>query len=194
MGGVFQSVLLSQDGGVTINIRDSSGTGITSTLIGTKQSLDVNIANTSGPVAPGVAASQSDLAGLVYNAVAATGSTGQQAALQGDINFNLKTNDVNSSNIASKLSPANSAITAINVSTSSQVMLASNPNRKGLWAFNNSNQPAYIALAATSSLTLFSTRINPYSLLETDLGTYTGAVAIIFPATGTGQVYPTELS
>jgi len=47
-------------------------------------------ATTAGPVAPGTAAAQSNLGGLVYNSTAPTFTTGQQGALQGDINGNLK--------------------------------------------------------------------------------------------------------
>lgn len=43
--GLYQDVFESADGGVFANLRDSSGTGITSTLISAKQSLDVNVAN-----------------------------------------------------------------------------------------------------------------------------------------------------
>lgn len=43
--GLYQNVLESADGGVFINLRDGSGTAITSTLVGSKQAVDVNIAN-----------------------------------------------------------------------------------------------------------------------------------------------------
>lgn len=43
--GLFQDVFESADGGAFVNLRDSAGTGITSTLISAKQALDVNVAN-----------------------------------------------------------------------------------------------------------------------------------------------------
>lgn len=41
--GLYQGVLESADGGAFINVRDAAGTGITSTLVSTKQGLDVNV-------------------------------------------------------------------------------------------------------------------------------------------------------
>ena len=43
--GLYQDILESSDGAAFINLRDSAGGGITSTLNGGKQSLDVNVAN-----------------------------------------------------------------------------------------------------------------------------------------------------
>lgn len=43
--GLYQNILESADGGAFVNLRDAAGTGITSTLNGSKQSLDVNVAN-----------------------------------------------------------------------------------------------------------------------------------------------------
>lgn len=43
--GLYQDILESADGGAFVNLRDASGTGLTSTLVSSKQALDVNIAN-----------------------------------------------------------------------------------------------------------------------------------------------------
>jgi len=43
--GLYQNVLESADGGAFVNLRDSAGTGITSTLVSGKQGLDVNVIN-----------------------------------------------------------------------------------------------------------------------------------------------------
>lgn len=43
--GLYQNILESADGGAFVNLRDASGTGITSTLVSGHQALDVNIVN-----------------------------------------------------------------------------------------------------------------------------------------------------
>lgn len=49
--GLYQDTLESADGGSFVNLRDAAGTGITSTLTGGRQALDVNIAGGSSSAA-----------------------------------------------------------------------------------------------------------------------------------------------
>jgi hypothetical protein len=56
-----------------------------------------------GSVVAGTAATKSSLAGLIYNSAAPTLTTGQQVALQGDVNGNLKVNIAASTTLSENL-------------------------------------------------------------------------------------------
>lgn len=98
--GLYQNVLESADGGAFVNLRDSSGTGITSTLVGSSQALDVNVANT---VTVGIADESSFTYGTtpfqpvggVYNTSITQLTSGQSGALSltsfRDVRVNLRT-------------------------------------------------------------------------------------------------------
>jgi outer membrane protein assembly factor BamE (lipoprotein component of BamABCDE complex) len=83
----------------------SLGTIATNT---TGASTAANQTATQGSKTGGAAASNSDLVGGVYNSSPPTLTTGQQAALQFDVNGNLKTNVANT-NANGRATPANSS-------------------------------------------------------------------------------------
>jgi hypothetical protein len=72
------------------NLNDGVGTPISSSLINSKQRLDVNLV-AGGPVTPGTVAFQSLLIGGQFNTVLPTLTTGQQASIQVDSSGRLLT-------------------------------------------------------------------------------------------------------
>lgn len=94
--GTTPSQLLGVDsaGKITTKLNDGAGTAITSQTNGAQQALDV-ISQSNGPVAPGTAASFSDLIGGQYSASPITLTDGQQSAIQVDANGRLYSNVTN---------------------------------------------------------------------------------------------------
>jgi len=96
--GLYQNILESADGGAFVNLRDGSGTGITSTLISGKQALDVNIATAS--VVVGVAdesaftygTSTYQPIGGVFNSSITALTSGQGGAFSVTANRDLRVN------------------------------------------------------------------------------------------------------
>ena len=89
---VSQALLVNPDGSINVNtgasdanvnLHDGSGVAITSVVNGSQTALST-IDQADGPVAPGTAASFSQLAGGVYHTAPPTLTNGQQAALQVD--------------------------------------------------------------------------------------------------------------
>lgn len=84
MGGIYQNLLESSDGGPYVNLRDGSGTGITSTAISAIQALDVYIrGGTIGTVDEAAftyGASQYTPIGGVYQDTSPTLTAGQGGA------------------------------------------------------------------------------------------------------------------
>lgn len=98
-----------------------------------------------GPVSPGTAATKSLLAGAVYNSSAPTLTTGQQAALQSDVNGNLKVD------LATSIPAGTSLIGATNLYVNG--------------ATNSATNPAFVTL--TSSLP--GNPVNSYYVSPTNL-------------------------
>lgn len=82
--------LLAVDAAGLIGIRnyDGAGVAITSQANGGQRALDV-MSQSAGPVAPGAAASFSDLIGAQYNATLPVATDGQQVSVQVDANGRL---------------------------------------------------------------------------------------------------------
>lgn len=83
--------------------------------------------------------------------------------------------------------------TTIAASTTSAVVLAANPARKGVEIYNNSSLATlYLSFGATASPTAFAEKISPNTLLELP-GNYLGAISGVWSvASGSAQV--TEFS
>lgn len=69
--------------------------------------------------------------------------------------------------------------TAVNSSTTSQTLLASNTSRKGAIIWNNSTAYLYIELGGTASSSVFSIRLDPNGYCELPFG-YVGTVTGIW--------------
>lgn len=85
------------------------------------------------------------------------------------------------------------AISSISSQNTTQTMLVANPARKGFAVYNDSNQVAYIAYAATASATAFTIPMQPQSYYETDSHCYKGVISIIWAAAN-GAARVTELT
>lgn len=151
-----------------------------------------------GPVTPGAAASKSMLNGLVANSTAPTATAGQQLALQGDLNGNLKVVLVNSTD-ASPIPVTNAndnagtaVLTSVAASITSVSLLASNTARKSFSLYNDSSSVLYVAYAATASNSAYTVKVQPQAFHVPDKN-YTGAISGIW-VTAAGAAKMTELS
>ena len=75
---------------------------------------------------------------------------------------------------------------------STQVLLAANPDRKAFVILNLTTKPAYVALAPTSTTSLFSYLVLPFATLESNEVIYKGVISVICDGTGAFQI--TELT
>lgn len=100
---------------------------------------------------------------------------------------------IDSGSTASTLPVTTSVLSNVTGSVSSGPLAASNPNRKGLYIYNDSSATLYIAFAPTASISSFTTPIPGNDLYEMPLPIYTGTVSGLWSgATGFARV--SELS
>lgn len=98
-------------------------------------------------------------------------------------------NPVNVTGTLTESESATAVLTAVSVTTSSTLLLAANPARKG-FTIQSKDGPLYIALSGTASTALFSSyvlRLNSYERND-----YTGAVSAVVDS-GTTTAMVTEL-
>lgn len=215
VGGVYNSTITNLTSGqsgaasltafrdLRVNLRTSGGvellgqqlmTASVPVTIASNQSAISVTTNALGSATGGTAGTQSDLSGAVYNSSPITLTTGQQAALQSDVNGYLKTNDANSSAILALMKMATGTITTPTLTASSSTLLALNAARKGFSIFNTTLFPIYLAVAATATAAAFTIRVAGNSFYES-VGdrVYTGIITMITPTvTGTPTVPVTE--
>lgn len=72
-------------------------------------------------------------------------------------------------------------LTSVSLTTSTQVLLASNASRRGFMIYNDSLNMLFVAFAATASTTAFSTKIQPGGAYEPGID-YTGVISGISSA------------
>lgn len=85
-------------------------------------------------------------------------------------------------------------LTSVAVTNTSISLLAANASRKGAIIVNDTNQPIYVAFAATASTTAFTYVIaKTGGTLELTRPIYQGAISAITPVAATGKVFCTEL-
>lgn len=218
--GLYQSVLESSDGGAFVNLRDGSGTNITSTAVSGKQAVDVNIANSMTIGIPDQTTftyGTTDFlpVGGVFQDTSPTLSAGQSGSFrvtaQRGQHVNLRTSagvelgnttgtalftqDNNSASILSLMQAATGTITVPTVTTASTTALASNAGRKAFSIYNPSIYTVAIAFAATATLSAYTTLIRPNAYYERNsMRVYTGIVTMIGPVglTGTPNIVVTE--
>lgn len=82
----------------------------------------------------------------------------------------------------------------ITSTSTSTTILNANASRLGMVIVNDSNQPMFVAFAATASTTAYSIRLEPADTYETSSLVYTGAVSAIWSGTPTGAARITELT
>jgi hypothetical protein len=87
---------------------------------------------------------------------------------------------------------SSSNITSVNATTSSTVILASNPNRITASIFNNSNKTMYLALAATATTSLYSIQIASGAYYELP-AVYTGIISAVWASGANSAALITEL-
>lgn len=110
------------------------------------------------------------LANVNAAAVALVDATGAQIGVSGALPVTFVAN-----------APATSTLSAVSTGfTGSQVALASNPNRKQAFFFNDTNKPAYLAYAGTSSTGAFTFQLPAGGEYNTDLSAYTGIISVIW--------------
>lgn len=103
--------------------------------------------------------------------------------------------DGNAGSILALMKPATATLTQVTLSTSSQSVLASNANRKGMMMYNQSNKIIYIAFGATATAVAFTVAIQPNGYAEwCDDRVYTGALSVIGAAGVSGSLAVTELT
>jgi hypothetical protein len=143
---------LTQVGGSAIALGQTTMSASLPVTIASNQSA-LNVLNTAnGSVAGGTAGTQSLLAGLVYNTTAPTLTNGQQAALQGDVNGNLKVN------LETAIPAGSNLIGGTNVYVGGSIATVSNPLPVTITSSTPGtavqNYQTSAALAAGSSVTL----------------------------------------
>lgn len=218
--GFFQGFLESADAGQFINVRDSAGTGITSTLNGSKQGLDVNIINamTIGVVDEATftyGTSTYQPVGGVFNTSVTPLTSGQAGAVQLSANramfVNLRTaagvelgnssgdalfvQDINAASILGLMQAGTGTITAPLFTAVSSVALASNAARKAMTFYNPSTFKVLLAFAATATAAAYTFPLAPNQVYERNSNRiYTGPVAVISSTaiTGTPNLLVTE--
>lgn len=98
---------------------------------------------------------------------------------------------LNVTNVANVISTT-ANLTNITSTISSQLILNSNPNRKGFIMFNDSNETCFISFASSSSTTLFTIFLSTKMTYQNEAIIYTGPISVIWTiADGTLRV--TEL-
>lgn len=83
-------------------------------------------------------------------------------------------------------------LSSVSLTTSSQVFLAANANRKGFIIYNDSLNMVFLAFAATASTTAFSTKIQAQGAFDSDID-YTGVISGI-ASSASGAVRITEFT
>lgn len=254
--GLYQDALESTDQGVFINLRDGSGTNLTSTLVSAKQALDVNVANS---ISVGTADKTTYTYGTttflpvggVFQDTSPTLTAGQSGAFrltaQRGVHVNLRTSagvelgdsnadgiftkpgdgtnvgtfsatseaftqirqagnvanvtaanelkviDTNAGSLLTLFKPGTGTLTQLAVTTSSQTLLASNANRKGWSAVNDTNKVIYIAASATATTAAYTVRLAANSFYESlDARVYTGVLSCIGASGVSGNATVTE--
>lgn len=213
--GLYQSVLESADGGAFVNLRDSTGTGITSTDAGGgKQALDVNIA--AGTIMVGNAdesaftygTSMYQPIGGVFNSSITNLTSGQGGVVNltafRDMRMNLRTSagvelgnstgtalftqDNNSASILSLMQSTTGTITTPAVTAASTTALASNALRKAFSIYNPTLFNVCLAFGGTATVSAFSIFLRPNSLYERNSDrVYTGQITMIATTAVTGS-------
>lgn len=86
-----------------------------------------------------------------------------------------------------------STTSRVNSSTSSHLLVAANPNRKGLLFYNDSAAYQYVKFGINAGLTDFAVRLVPQVFYEVAAPIYVGQIDVISSNTN-GAIQVTELS
>lgn len=85
-------------------------------------------------------------------------------------------------------------VTSVSDSDSSQQLVASNTDRKGLIIVNDSSQILYIKFGGAAGTTDYSIRLVPFGTYEMGYPKYLGAIHGIWAANGSGSARITEFA
>lgn len=99
---------------------------------------------------------------------------------------------INVANVTSVVS-STATLSNLTASTSSQMVLAANPLRKGFILFNDSTSNCFIAFAATTTTSAFSIFLNSNMTYQNEAIIYTGNISALW-TTATGFLRITELT
>ncbi len=83
--------------------------------------------------------------------------------------------------------------TSVAISSTSVLVVAANPNRRGLMLFNNSTTTVYIAYDGTATMTHLTFPIPSLTTWTMAFPIYLGAIAAVRAAAGDGKILSTEL-
>jgi hypothetical protein len=89
--------------------------------------------------------------------------------------------------------PANATLTQPTVNTTSSVIAAANPARRGLIVHNTSGRRIFVAFAATASAAAYTYDVANGNQFEIPLNGYTGVVSVVTNA-GSGTICVTEVT
>lgn len=89
--------------------------------------------------------------------------------------------------------PANATLTQPTVNTTSSVIAAANPARRGLIVVNTSGRKLFVAFAATVTSTAYTYEVSNGNQFEIPLNGYTGDVSVVTNA-GSGTIRVTEVT
>ena len=90
--------------------------------------------------------------------------------------------------------PAAAAKTSVALSTTSVLLVPSNPDRRFVSIYNLSNRTLYLSFGATASLTDFTVQVPKDVYFEGQKDGYTGDISGIWQSSGTGAAKITEVS
>lgn len=89
--------------------------------------------------------------------------------------------------------PANATIATVPVTTTDAVLLAANPDRRGVVLTNEASKTLYVAFGAVASATAYTYPVPSGQTKEFPLNGFTGAIHGVLSA-GTGNVRITEIT
>lgn len=162
-------------------------------------SQGVTLSSILGALAPlATAANQSTANASLASILSAMATAANQASIiSGMATATNQASEITALNaISGKLSaPASAAISSINQSPTSQVVLASNANRKGLYLYNDSGAKLYVAYSATASSSAFTLLLSANTGQEIDsTKVYTGIISGVWASGTGGKLQITELT
>ncbi|HET8686448.1 MAG TPA: hypothetical protein VFM18_07260 [Methanosarcina sp.] len=119
----------------------------------------------------------------------------KQNTLTAGAGISIVNNTISLSGSTSAVKQAGTAmLTNVTSSTSSVTILNANTARLGMLIVNDTNQPMYIAFAATASTTSYSVLLQAGDTYESGAMIYTGQVTAIWTGTPTGAARVTEFT
>lgn len=179
--------------GATENSEIAALNSIISALAPLATAANQNSANTTlssilSALAPLATAANQSTANTTLTSILTALSGAATAAKQDTGNTSL-------ASIDSKMGSSTGTITSVSQTTSSVSLLSANPNRRGMYLYNNTGQKVYVAFSGTASTSAFTL------LLAANVGyespqsaVYKGVVSAVWAGNGNGAMLVTEMT